>query len=278
MPRKYNVPSHLGDWEHAERDIVNTAGQYRGVAADPLGVSPPLGGEINTVPTVGLEAQVDKISELIRWCTENSELPPDVGPSAHGHVHVHVPGLTGSPWHLQRLIGGVHRMQEFMVDRCGQFVRMPDMDGAAVRYLHRDGGRLMPQYMIFNILKMGHSFEDFIRLHAAGKDGVSMGRPFRYAINTYCLKHTKTVEFRMFRGTLNRTYIRNSLLAAEAFLKISLGFADLTAASNFLTDLEFAPMLWDKELWDGLQATKHDEKRGKKIRNYVELEGDLNVS
>jgi hypothetical protein len=57
--------------------------------------------------------------------------------------------------------------------------------------------------MCDNINELATDFNHFIKLHAAGKDGVSMGRPFRYAINTYCMKHTGTIEFRCFRSTIN---------------------------------------------------------------------------
>ena len=45
---------------------------------------------------------------------------------------------------------------------------------------------------------------------------------FRYAINTYCLKHTKTVEFRCFRSTINRKQLEDKFKFVEEFMDSAL--------------------------------------------------------
>src|ERR1051326_7096736 len=93
VSRQLQIPKHLGSWETSEADCVNTLPPYRGVAADPLGINPPVGGEINTMPTIGWGGQVEKTIELLKYLKEKGQ-QPDIGPTAHGHIHVHIPGLT----------------------------------------------------------------------------------------------------------------------------------------------------------------------------------------
>lgn len=276
VPRSVVIPPVFGAWEHSERDIVNTRPPHRGVAADPLGESPSVGGEINMVPTPDWPSQVVKIMDLVKWL-ERGGHHPAVGPTAHGHIHVHVPGLTEDVPALKRLTDYVMCNQADMVSICGRYDKHETMDAKAVRYFKEDGGRHIPVWMCANIQSKVETFEDFIRMHCCGKDGVSRGRPFRYAINMYCLKHTKTVEFRMFRGTLDEAHLACSFEAVEQFMNAALNdgpmFRDLRLGKNRLPIQPefFAPMQWDKELWDGLQATKHPENRGCKERRYVEV-------
>lgn len=258
----------MGTWDSGERDIVNTKGQYRGVAADPLGLEPPVGGEINTVPTRGWRGQL-AIMSMLATNFALAGFPPVSGPTAHHHIHCCVPGLTQDIAALKRLACYVFDNQADFVEICGRYKWHHDMDRAAQAYFRMDGGRKLPAYILNNILDKATTFEEFIRMHAAGKDGIRMGRPFRYAINMYCLKHTGTIEFRPFRGTTDLKYAQNAFMACEMFLK--LGLSHDKKPRRFRDWHEeygpvFAPMQWDKELWDGLQKTKHDEKRGKKVR------------
>ena len=269
VPR-ITLPKWAGTWDGCERDIVNTRLPWRGVAADPLGIEPPVGGEVNTVPTRGWQAQVDLIDRLLGWFREQG-YEPGMGPSAHGHIHVHIPGLEDDIDLLKQLACYVFDNQKDMVEICGRYEWKPDMDRAAQEYLMRDGGRMMPAYILNNILDLAMNVDDFTWLHAAGKDGKSMGRPFRYAINMYCLRHTRTIEFRMFRGTLDVGLIAACFKAAEMFMDAALNHPK-ERFRNLVSFLTFPPILWDVELWNGLQKTKHPENRGKKMRSFKEIQ------
>jgi hypothetical protein len=147
------------------------------------------------------------------------------------------------------------------------------MKGAkgAKMYLKFDGGRPMPDYMSDNILNLATDFDSFIKMHAAGKDGVSMGRPFRFAINMYALKHIDTVEFRLFRGTLDRTELESCFRFVEDFLDAALNdgpsVAELISENNY----KFPPMQWDLAQFIGWEKTKHPEDRGEKVRTLIEV-------
>lgn len=273
IPRNFAVPEHLGTWEHAETDILNLHGEYALRAVDPLGIDPPMGGEINTKPTATWEEQVDRIMEIHDLFVNAGHVPTSSLVN-HGHLHVFVPGLREDVEALKRLVAYVRDNQVLTVEKCYGYYDDPGMKGAvrgAKSYLKLDGGRLMPGYMIENILNLASNFEHFIKLHAAGKDGVSMGRPFRYAINTYCMKHTGTIEFRCFRSSTKREEIESQFRFATAFIDAALNggpsVEEILEGGNFV----FPPYVWNREHWDAWATTKWDKSRGKKVRNYYEV-------
>jgi hypothetical protein len=109
-------------------------------------------------------------------------------------------------------------------------------------------------------------------MQCAGKDGVSMGRPFRYAINTYCLKHTDTVEFRCFRATTDIKRIQDQLRFVHEFMNAALNTGESVAGILARYWYDFPEFYWDKEQYDGWIATKYPKERGKKVRNYYDID------
>jgi hypothetical protein len=103
----------------------------------------------------------------------------------------------------------------------------------------------------------------------AGKNGVSRGRPLRHAINTYCLKHTKTIEFRSFRATTNMRHIRDSLKFVERFMDAALNDGPSVREILEKESFDFAPFLYDHELYVSWEKTKWPAERGKKDRKFI---------
>lgn len=272
VPRAFNIPEHLGAWEYSERDIINLRDPYKNVCADPLGIDPPFGGEINTKPTRTWSEQVDRYFELEKLFVEVGH-PPTVGVTAHTHIHCRVPGLRDDIDALKRLTQYIKDNQADTIDRVYGFYDHNQMKGAkgAKMYLKFDGGRAMPDYMSDNIINLATDFDSFIKMHAAGKDGVSMGRPFRYAINMYALKHIDTIEFRLFRGTMNREELESCFRFVQDFLDAALNGGLSVNELISANDYKFPPMQWDLAQFIGWNNTKHDESRGKKVRTFVEV-------
>lgn len=272
VSRSFSIPENLGSWEYSERDIVNLRAPYAYVCADPLGETPPVGGEINTKPTRTWQEQVDRYFELKSLFDENGT-SPTVGVTAHTHIHCRVPGLKDDINALKKLTKYVKENQATAIEHVYGFFEHNQMKGAkgSKMYLKFDGGRPMPDYMSDNILKLATDFDSFIKMHAAGKDGVSMGRPFRFAINMYALKHIDTVEFRLFRGTMDKTELESCFRFVEDFLDAALNdgpsVAELISNNNY----KFPPMQWDLAQFIGWEKTKHPETRGKKERTFVEV-------
>jgi len=273
VPRSFSIPEHLGSWEYSERDIINLRDPYKNVCADPLGEDPPFGGEINTKPSKTWQEQVNRYFELEKLFSDEGHAPT-VGVTAHTHIHCRIPGLRDDIDALKRLTKYIKENQATTVDRVYGFYEHNQMKGAkgAKMYLKFDGGRTMPDYMSDNIINLATDFNSFIKMHAAGKDGVSMGRPFRYAINMYALKHIDTVEFRLFRGTLDRTELESCFRFVQDFLDAALNDGPSVDELINSNGYKFPPMQWDLAQFIGWEKTKHPETRGKKVRTLVEVE------
>jgi len=269
IPRSFTIPEHLGAWEYSERDIINTLPPYKNICADPLGIDPPVGGEINTKPTKTWMEQVDRYFELKQMFDDNNT-PPTICTTNHTHIHCYVPGLKEDIGALKKFITYVKENQKAAIDHAYGYYDIPQMREVkgAKNYLKWDGGRFMPDYMCDNIINLATDFDSFIKLHAAGKDGVSMGRPFRYGINTYSMKHIGTIEFRFFRGTLNRKHLESCFKFTSDFISAALNDGPSAQELFIENDYEFPPMIWDLDQFKGWEKTKHDEDRGKKVRTF----------
>lgn len=258
--RCLEIPSRLGKWEYAEADIVNERPPYRGICADPAGIDPPVGGEVNTTPTRGWAGQVYNILQLVSFFNSYG-CPPTSPFTTHNHCHVHVPGLIESPEGLKRLIKYVGANQHDFVETCYRYHELPEMKEvpAARTYLKLDGARMMPDWRVRNIYENTTDFDSFILQHCTGKDAKTRCRPIRTAINTYCLKHVKTIEFRCFRGSFDIRHLTNCFYAVELFVDAALNdgppWRQLYAVNQFEQD-DLPPMKFDLELAKGWQATK----------------------
>jgi hypothetical protein len=272
IDRRLTPPEKLGKWEYAETDIVNIHEPFKYIACDPLGEEPYMGGEINTMPTHTWQEQADRVMELHDFFVANGN-KPSASVVNHGHLHVYVPGLKQDVASLKKLVAYIKANQKDTIEACYQFYESPQMKSCkgAKMYLKLDGGREMPDYMSDNIINLATDFEHFIKLHAAGKDGVSMGRPFRYAINTYCMKHTGTIEFRCFRSSVKREEIEAQFRFAEKFIDAALNdgpsVKEILAAETFT----FPPFVWDLNEYVGWEKTKWSKERGDKHREYHEV-------
>jgi hypothetical protein len=266
------IPENLGKWEHAETDIVNIHPPYQYIACDPLGIEPPMGGEINTKPTRTWQEQVNRIMEIHDLFTRAGD-KPSTSCVNHGHIHVFVPGLKDDVEALKRLVAYIKDNQQDTIENCYQFYETSEMKQVpgAKMYLKFDGGREMPDYMCDNIINLATDFNHFIKLHAAGKDGVSMGRPFRYAINTYCMKHTGTIEFRCFRATTNRKELESQFRFAENFIDAALNYGPTVLEILSHGGYEFPPFKWSIDEYYGWNKTKYPKERGEKKREFHEV-------
>lgn len=264
IDRTVKIPPELGKWDYSEVDVVNSLEPYKYIAADPLGINPPMGGEINVRPAKsidGLIANISKLKELF----PNATAPCP----SHFHVHIHVPGLTSDISALHRLTRYIQKYQKRFVSDVYDWHEEPLIKTAkATQYLKYDGGRLMPDYMCENILSKSTNFEEYIRMHRAGKDGVSLGRPFRYAINTYSLKQNQTVEFRCFRASTDLEEMGHCVLISSFFLASAL--MDMSYPSLDM-ELKFPKLKFDYDQWMGYEATKYDKSRGKKVREFISV-------
>lgn len=258
VPKKFQIPPNLGSWEYSETDIVNLNPPYRGIAADPLGKNPPVGGEINLRPSETWAGQVSRIQEILDLFRASGH-QPTTSFISHTHVHVHVPGLRESVEGLKKLTAWVRDNQESVVRRVGGYRDLPEIESAkgARSYLLYDGGRLMPDWLSENLITKTDNFNKFIDLHCMGKDGESRGRPIRYAINMYCLKHTQTIEMRFFRASLEPQHLSSCFEFTERMIKAALITGETADQILDSKTWSFPPFWFDEEIWASHQRTKH---------------------
>ncbi len=273
IDRRRLLPVEFGKWEYAECDIVNIHGEYAGQACDPLGELPPMGGEINIFPAYNPEELTNRIVDCIEWFKGHGDRPSSSCVN-HGHVHIHVPGLRDDIAALKRLTSAIDQYQHEIIRLCYGYEEHPDMAEAktARTYLKWDGGRPMPNWMASNIIDKAEDFDDFIRIQCCGRDGVSRGRPFRYAVNTYCLKHTDTIEFRCFRASLSEYEIWSSIDFARRFLLLALNGGNTTIRHLITSNGYLFPRFeYNHEHYLAWERTKWPKERGKKRREYIEI-------
>lgn len=267
IPRDFIIPEELGAWEYCETDILNLNPPYALRACDPLGIDPPVGGEINTKPTHSWPEQVDRIMEIIEMFKKAGH-SPTASCINEGHIHVYVPGLKEDIEALKRLTLYVQRNQKLAIEEIYAYREHPLMKETktARTYLKWDCGRMMPHWMCENIINNADNFDDFIRIQCCGKDGVSRGRPIRYGINTYCMKHTGTIEFRIFRATVNREELVSAFAFVERFMESALNGGDSVEEILRYYHLKFAPFSYNHEHYLAWENTKYAKTRGKKER------------
>lgn len=271
IDRRLEIPAHLGSWEYAETDIVNIHEPFKYIACDPQGTDPYMGGEINTRPTATWQEQVDRVMEIHKFFEDNVN-QPSASCVNHGHLHVFVPELKNDIDALKKLTAYIKENQTATIESCYGFYEVAQMKGCGAKmYLKYDGGREMPDYMCDNIVNLATDFNHFIKLHAAGKDGVSMGRPFRHAINTYCMKHTGTIEFRCFRSSIKKEEIDSQFRFAKLFIEAALNDGPSVVEILANNEFKFPPFVWDLNEYVGWKKTKWAKERGEKKREFYEV-------
>lgn len=277
IDRKMPIPKELGSWEYCETDIINMRTPYRGLASDPKGINPPVGGEINMMPTKTWQQQVDNIMK-VKELFEVHGSPPTAGCVNHGHLHIHVPGLTEDIDALKRLMRYIKDNQHITMERVYQFRVYPNMEmtKTAKTYLKHDGGRIAPDWLLINLATVPVDFEDWLRVHCCGKDAKTLSRPFRYGIHTYALKNSKTVEFRCFRSSIDRREIEDSFRFATAFMDAALNNGPDVQEILFSYDYKFPPFTYDHEMYMGWEKTKY-QRTDRNLDNETAEKLGLNV-
>jgi len=273
IPKNKEVPEHLGKWEFSELDVINTKGEFAYKCADPRGTEVPVGGEINTVPSKNFVDQVDKIMEIIDYFKEDDI---DVGITSHTHLHVHVNGLEDDPEALKRLITYIYDNQETTLRECYRYnedlIPKDKKFSKIKRYLKFDGGRPLPEWFKNNAVEHTNSMDDFLEAISWGikKEPI---RFQRYHINLHALKNSKTIEFRCFRGTLDKQEYLDMFAFVQEFILNALNGGDSVQTILSKKDYKFPEMRFDENQAIGWQETKYDSNRcGNKNREFWEAD------
>jgi hypothetical protein len=254
VDRSRPIPEHLGTWNVWETDIVNQREPYWGIAADPAGIDPPVGGEINTRPTQSIAEQVRLISELIAWLGN-----PTSSCVSNTHIHIHVPDLN-----ISEFLRYVVRNQMAFIEAVYDFKADSRMTQSGLQYLLMDSGRAFePQK--FDMIRRHAPTVGFIPLYILNNSAFD-----RYAINLTSLWYNKTIEFRCFRASTDVKEIANCLMAVDIFMKSYAQGKPIVA--DELKKMSFPKLNYNHELFESWERTKKPRGvPGTKTHSFIEV-------
>lgn len=281
VDRSINIPEHLGRWEGpkengyymgAELDIVNTLGDNKGVASDPLCETCTVGGEINVSPST-LSSQFMKVYDIIN-------LFPTIGNGHVNHFHVHVYfDQLNSLETLKNLIRYTIDNEKDLINATylqnWNDIKMESASDWGRTYLLQDGGRYLNEEIGVMLDRVETIDELKELLNKPGyyyKDGVKeYSTSIRTAVNFSNLIKNKTLEFRCFRSTLQYNHILSQLAFVSNFIEEGVR-PNRRPVSQILNDLnyEFAPLQYVDEHQAGWEKTRYEKGRGDKYKYYFD--------
>lgn len=282
IDRKIDIPTELGSWEGpkmaghymgSEIDIVNTQGQWRGVGTDPLCITCPVGGEIHTVPSTIIESQLFRIMRIM-------DMFPKLGVACpnHGHIHVKVPGLKYDLKTLKNFFEYLKNNEDDLILKCCGYneeeykmIMGSDLADWVKEYLIvGDGKHINPE--LYDKIEKANTIQEALYfldiIPCCDWDWVAdkyieTPNSHRTAVNMYNLLKGDTIEFRIFRASLNPFEIYSCLKFVEAFVHEAIKGKEGRSVNDILNDnhYEFPKLNFDYELAKGWQNTRQTKGR-----------------
>lgn len=221
----YGVEHELADWDtrdgwdgygiDPEPNIVNS----NGIAADPLRISYPFGGEINTPPTTSRREQAVLLTDFLKRHPRAT-----VNYRTGMHVHIRVPGLSTSLTYLKKL-------QEFITDNADVYnlvdpipiPKGPAGERRRAQWMRMSHHTVIPRNRVarqLNAKTLTEFFELEVPRSKAGQ--VLWHAQPRAAINLRQLKQTDTIEFRHFVGTLDPAEVSVAVEWCHDYMMVAL--------------------------------------------------------
>ena len=251
--RNEQIPSNLGSWEYFECDIVNQQDPFWGIAADPKGIDPPMGGEINIYPSKTWAEQINNITAIEEFFKEKG-YTPTTSCVSNTHIHVRIKDLCKNVDLLKRFILAILVNQKQFVESVYHFELDPRMSEYAIQYLREDSGLLNDATQLKRML-YAKSIDEIFSL-VRGDVSTIREKSKRCAINLKPLLFMETVEFRCFRSTLNKEELSSCFKICQRFIETC---ADNIKFDCLLQEHDYAfPHLnYDHELFESWVATKY---------------------
>lgn len=294
VDRSVDIPKELGSWEGpkiagyymgSELDIVNTKGKFRGVATDPLCLTCQVGGEIHVNPTYTVESQMYRIMRIFDLFSQVGVACPN-----HGHIHVAIPGLKEDFRKFKNFCLYFVKYERDIFKVCCGY----DEDDRE-KILDSDLPKEVKDYLLYGDAKINSdSLYDEIRSCTSTKeilevlknssvvnydwvtgDEEDVPGSHRTCVNLYNLVKGDTIEFRVFRASINPVEIYSSLRFVEATVTEALKDGNLEDKVNIYQILHecgkcyrFAPLNFDAELADSWWKTRQTKGRCGCLKKY----------
>lgn len=291
IDRSIDIPKELGAWEGpkiagynlgSEIDIVNTKGEWRGVATDPLCLNCPVGGEIHVNPSWTIESQLIRIMRIM-------DLFPQVGVACpnHGHIHVGIQGIRQDLQALKNLFEYTQNNQFDVLRACsgyseeehGRVFESDEIEPWVRDYLLIGDAKSIHTDLFTEVAKaksLADVWKAVEKVEAINWDWVS-GKicpacgSHRTAVNLYSLLRGETVEFRVFRASLNPVEIYSSLVFCQRYIEEALKGKDGKPVAKILEEgqFKFAPLNFDEKLAKGWQETRQTKGRSGCLKKFA---------
>ena len=290
IDRSVDIPVELGEWEGpkiagyymgSEIDIVNTKGRWRGVGTDPLCVNCPVGGEIHVQPSYTIDSQMVRIMRIM-----NLFFTVGVACPNHGHIHIGVKGIKDD-LNLIKNIFTYTKLNELdmMKACCGynkqdhQTIMSSDLEDWVKSYLLiGDGKQINPA--IYDKIENAESVDEVIdylnKYNAIDYDwvtgeGILTENSHRTCLNLYNLVKGETVEFRIFRSSIQPVEIYSALYFAQRYMEEAMKGIEGKPVVEILKEgnFKFAPLNFDYELAKSWQETRSTKNRSGCFKHYM---------
>ena len=290
VDRSIDIPKELGSWEGpkiagynlgSELDIVNTKGKWRGVATDPLCIKCPVGGEIHVNPTYTIDSQMVRIMRIFDLFNQVGVACPN-----HGHIHVCIPGIKDDFETFKRFCLYC-LVQERNVFRlcCGydederEKVLSSELPETVKEYLLYGDAKVNDQ-TVYDLIQQADSVSEILDVLKNStvdnydwytRDEKPVLGSHRTCINLYNLVKGDTIEFRVFRASINPVEIYSSLKYVELFIKEALSTKENREDAFSLTRsyrFKFAPLNFDEKLAAGWWSTRESKGRCGCLKKY----------
>lgn len=287
VDRSIGIPKELGSWEGpkiagmnlgSELDIVNTKGEWRGIATDPLCVSCPVGGEIHVNPSWTIDSQLIRILRII-------DLFPQIGVACvnHGHIHVGIPGIRKDLQAIKNLFTYTRRNELYVLKACSGYyeveasiIENANLNDWVKDYLLVGDAKAIGQELydrvekaetLSEVWKALKEVEAYNFFWTNGRSRLAPGS-HRTAVNLYNLLKMESVEFRVFRASLNPVEIYSSLLFSQRYIEEALKGKEGKPVTEILKEgqFRFAPLNFDEKLAQGWEATRWDKGRSRFLK------------
>ena len=290
IDRRVDIPKDLGEWEgpkiagyymNSEIDIVNTKGQWRGVGTDPLCVTCKVGGEIHTQPSNTIETQVLRVMRILDLFSVANVACPN-----HGHIHVGVPGLFNNLDLLKNVFRYTQDNQDDLIRYCTGYgpddysaIKHSDLAPWVKQYLLVGDGKHITQELFDAVEKAGSVGEVLEALrttpcedweHVSGET-TETPDSHRTAVNLFNLTKGETVEFRIFRATINPVELYSCLVFTKRYMEEALKGRDGRSVRDILKEgiFRFPQLNFDYELAKGWENTRQTKGRCGPFKKYT---------
>lgn len=288
IDRTIDIPEELGSWEGprvagrylgSEIDIVNTRGEWAGVATDPLAIDCPVGGEIHTVPSATTASQLFRIMRIL-------DLFPTVNVACpnHGHIHVGIPGILEQEnlELLKNIFRYLKDNEGDILDYCCGLTRddIRDIQNSHLEDWVKDyllcGDAKMINPEVYDLVEEARTPEQILGILSVlpcydyrfspdtyKREPYLSENSHRTAVNVFNLTKMGSIEFRCFRASLNPEEILSCLEFSRLVTIEALKGKDGSPVDKILFDHHFTfPRInFNESLALGWQKTRQTKGR-----------------